>query len=342
MMAAPDPPIATDLSFFDDYRTYPQIVEYLQAKCAEFPNICEFVPSIGGQSVEGRDIASVKIGTSLGSANNTKPQALVQALMHGREWASGTTALYLLHQLLEQSRKSPLVQQLLGQVDIHFIPVLNPDGYMYSHTTNRLWRKNRRRHGLLDTFGVDLNRNFPHRWASPNGGASLNPSDETYRGPRPASEPEVKAVIDYVSKEMPRMIAALDLHAFSEMIMRPWGDTPDPTPHEEQYKQVTERMAQAVNRVHGQDFLAIKSVDLYPTSGTANDFFYAQTMVDGSTGTANVRPYSVAIELRPNPETENGQFGFMLPASQIIPTGEEIFGAFLLYVRNAIANPLRA
>ena len=33
---------------------------------------------------------------------------------------------------------------LLGHFDFYILPVLNPDGYVYSWTTNRMWRKNMR------------------------------------------------------------------------------------------------------------------------------------------------------------------------------------------------------
>ena len=34
--------------------------------------------------------------------------------------------------------------RLSGHFDFYIIPVLNPDGYVYSWTTNRMWRKNMR------------------------------------------------------------------------------------------------------------------------------------------------------------------------------------------------------
>ena len=41
------------------------------------------------------------------------------------------------------------------------MPLLNPDGYEYSQTTYRLWRKNRFLNpGFPSCPGVDLNRNY--------------------------------------------------------------------------------------------------------------------------------------------------------------------------------------
>ena len=43
------------------------------------------------------------------------------------------------------------------------IPLVNPDGYNYAWTRDRLWRKNRRAN-TGGSFGVDLNRNWDIKW----------------------------------------------------------------------------------------------------------------------------------------------------------------------------------
>ena len=49
---------------------------------------------------------------------------------------------------------------------IHWIvlPCLNPDGYRYSYTSERYWRKNRNTNGGSSCKGVDLNRNYDIQW----------------------------------------------------------------------------------------------------------------------------------------------------------------------------------
>lgn len=49
-------------------------------------------------------------------------------------------------------------------IDWYFLPVMNPDGYAYTHNGDRLWRKNKRRHTNRFCTGVDLNRNYGHKW----------------------------------------------------------------------------------------------------------------------------------------------------------------------------------
>jgi carboxypeptidase A4 len=85
------------------------------------------------------------------------------------------------------------------KVDFYIVPVLNPDGYEYTHTNDRLWRKNRKNPELGKCAGTDLNRNFGFKWGGL--GASKNPCDETYAGSAAFSEPESKAIQDYVTSK---------------------------------------------------------------------------------------------------------------------------------------------
>lgn len=67
------------------------------------------------------------------------------------------------------------------------VPCLNPDGFKINQRTN--------------SQGVDLNRNFPSRdWTS-----SVE-KNRYYPGPSPASEPEVKALAELITKTQPCVI----------------------------------------------------------------------------------------------------------------------------------------
>lgn len=81
---------------------------------------------IGG-TIEGRDLMVMKI--SEGKAGR-KPGIFIDAGIHAREWISPATALYVIHQLVENQHNRPL----LKNVDWYILPLMNPDGYEYTHT----------------------------------------------------------------------------------------------------------------------------------------------------------------------------------------------------------------
>lgn len=76
------------------------------------------------------------------------------------------------------------IRDLMTQFDFYILPVVNVDGYVYSHTVNRLWRKTRSIHS--DVFlgivciGVDPNRNFDFHWLEV--GASSFSCSQAYAG----------------------------------------------------------------------------------------------------------------------------------------------------------------
>lgn len=88
-----------------------------------------------------------------------------------------------------------------SKVDFAIVPVLNPDGYEYTHTNNRLWRKNRSKSKatyLGRCAGTDLNRNFAYKWGGL--GSSIDPCMEIYAGVGAFSEPESQALKCYLTK----------------------------------------------------------------------------------------------------------------------------------------------
>lgn len=108
-------------------------------------------------------------------------------------------ALRLVEWLADSVATMPGRQTLLDRRDVWVVPVLNPDGYAHTFSTERLWRKNRRRN-VDGTVGVDLNRNYPAFWGRDEVGSSDVPGAETFRGTGPASEPVAAASVVSVSE----------------------------------------------------------------------------------------------------------------------------------------------
>jgi murein tripeptide amidase MpaA len=86
------------------------------------------------------------------------------------------------------------------------------------------------REGLLEYFdgyliksarpiaGLDFNRNFPFEW-KPEG-------DQTGAGPFPGSEPEIHALLNFITSHA-NINLALTYHTFSRVILRPFSTRPD-------------------------------------------------------------------------------------------------------------------
>lgn len=112
---------------------------------------------------------------------------------HAREWITVATVSYIINELIE-NRDS--LDRELQAIDFYIVPIMNPDGYEYSHEQERLWRKNRRRNFGAYCIGTDLNRNWGYEWGGQ--GSGKYPCQETYGGTGPLSEPETRAVSDFI------------------------------------------------------------------------------------------------------------------------------------------------
>lgn len=169
-----------------------------------------------GRSYEGRPILAVKIGPR-GDASS-RPNVLFVATHHAREWAATETALRLIRRLATAT--DARIDSLVNARDIWIVPVVNPDGYEYTFTTDRLWRKNRRPQGG-GAIGVDLNRNHSVSWGLDNVGSSPTPASETYRGAAPASEPEVLALQTWHATHPP--VISISYHTYAGLLLFPPG-----------------------------------------------------------------------------------------------------------------------
>jgi len=131
-----------------------------------------------GHSVQGRPIKAWHLGQPHLRGVRT---VVLMATMHGNERR--------VHLILDSLRDGAPIKG----VNMWVIPIANPDGY--AHNT----RKNAR--------GVDLNRNFPRGWVHTTGHYAS--------GPRPASEPETRALMAFLAKVHPWRILSFHqpLHA---------------------------------------------------------------------------------------------------------------------------------
>jgi hypothetical protein len=181
-----------------------------------------------GDTIEGRDIWAVRMtqgarGRPLGS----RPAVLYQGTTHAREWISTEVSMRLLEWFLAERRaENPEVVDILETSELWFVPVVNPDGYEFTFTDERLWRKNLRDNDgnaeITNGDGVDLNRNYPEHWNYDVEGSSSVFSSETYRGVDEDSEPETDASIGLV-EDMADFRFAISYHSFGQLLLYPQG-----------------------------------------------------------------------------------------------------------------------
>ncbi|CAG2101594.1 unnamed protein product [Medioppia subpectinata] len=204
---------------FDEYQRLPKIHSFLDTIVSKNTGIAS-VETIG-TSYEGRPIKIIRIGD--GNEKKNKPIIFIESGIHAREWISPATTQCFGQYLVQgyKARNSDITA-LLQKFDFYILPVLNPDGYEHTHTRDRMWRKTRKPYG--NCMGADPNRNFGYQWGGQ--GASTNPCSETYRGPSAFSEPETKAVSDYVLRNKDRIKAYLAVHSYGQYFLYPWMRPP--------------------------------------------------------------------------------------------------------------------
>lgn len=267
-----------------------------------------------GNSFEGRPIKGIKI-----SKRDNNTGIFVEGGIHAREWISPATSTYIISELLTSS--DPDVQHLANNFDWYFFPVVNPDGYVYTFEHDRLWRKNRKPYGLC--LGVDLNRNFDSNW---NGtGSSSDPCQYDFAGSSANSEPEVRAISNFLKNHQKdyRIKTFLSLHSFSQLIMFPYGSTAEKVENYDDLKRIGEQGAAAIKNRHGREYKTGSIIEtIYPSSGGSSDWVAHALDIK----------ISYTFELRGSPEDVDM---FILPADQIIPVGEEITDAFKAMLKEA-------
>jgi len=182
------------------YHTYDEILAHLDSMRSKYPNLITVKQDIG-TSIEGRKIYAIKISDNPDSNEvSTESSVYYDALHHAREPLSMEPLLYYMWWLLENYNTDPVATYIVNNRQLHFVPCVNPDGYVYNQSTDPngggMWRKNRRNSGG-GNFGVDLNRNYSSQFGNPIGSSS-NPSSGTYHGDSAFSEPESRAVRDYI------------------------------------------------------------------------------------------------------------------------------------------------
>jgi carboxypeptidase A1 len=307
-----------DDEYFKDYRSYDQIKTQYRHWADKYSKYAKFIDVIG-KTHEGRDIFAIEI-TANNPYRKTKKNIMYTGGQHAREWISPATVAYISYSMLKEADSNEQVKDHLQNFVYKIVPIVNPDGYEYSRSSDRLWRKNRRDIGY-GVYGVDLNRNWDYKWGLVGG--SLIPTTETYQGPYAASEPEVQAVAGYM-KKVGKAYGAIDWHSYSQVAGWSWGWTPLPSSNNEILKKMGDSVVAAINK-HGYSFTSQQSSNLGVASGAADDYMAVK-----------LEAVSMTMELCPDP---NDDAGFVLPPDQILKCAPAAYDGHKAFAQFLIDNP---
>ncbi|GKT64387.1 zinc carboxypeptidase [Colletotrichum tofieldiae] len=321
---------SANATWFNSYHAYADHLKFLNDLVASYPNNAEIVTS--GKSLQGNTITGIHI---YGTSKGTKPAVVLHSTVHAREWISTMANEYIAWNLLSMYSSNTEIKGFVDKYDYYIFPVVNPDassagavcstghlGFIYTQTTNRLWRKNRQSTAGSSCIGHDINRNWPFQW-SVTGGASTDPCAEDFKGVSQGDAPETAALSAWLAKTKSAQGLKLfiDFHAYSQLFMTPYGySCTAVSAKNTELQSLAKGAVAAIKAVYGTSYKygPICST-IYKATGSSVDYVNDVVKAD----------YTFTQELR-----DTGNYGFVLPASQIVPTSEETYAGVRYLLQN--------
>jgi PKD repeat protein len=275
------------------YLTVEETFAALQAIAANYPHLATLTDigdswektEPGGEP--GYDLWVLRLTNE--AIPGPKPKLFILSALHAREYAPAELGVRFAQYLVDHYGIDPDVTWLLDHQEIHLLPQSNPDGrkiaeqgyYHRKNTNDSNGGSCSVPSAFANHYGTDLNRNFSFEWQAQTGAPDY--CDQFYPGPEPSSEPETQAVESYLRAQFPDqrpndLLTAvpvtatgvlLDIHSGAgELVLWSWGFTESDAPNQTELQTLGRKLALFNGYVPQQAF------DLYPTTGTAQDFGY--------------------------------------------------------------------
>ncbi len=289
-------------TFRDGYRTVTEIRALFNDAESSYPDLAQvFVygsswEKIASGGTGGNDLFGIRLTNRL--KPGPKPTFFLMAAIHARELATTELAARFVTYLLNGYGADGDATWLLDEHEIIVVPISNPDGRRWAEQSFFQRKNTNTTYGgncvnppsSTNQFGVDLNRNAGFKWGT------VNPPTEprcgqTYPGPSEASEPEMSALQDLVRSIFPDQRGPLDtdpapltttgffltLHSYSNLVLWPWGWTTSTAPNWGDFTLIGQKFASY------NGYTPQQSTELYPTSGTTDDWAYGELGVAAMT-----------------------------------------------------------
>lgn len=300
--------------FFSQYRTIDAIYAWFDLLLDTYPDLLtvEWI----GKTYEGRDMKALRLSTH-GTNDEGIKTVVITAGIHAREWIATSTSCFILYRLLQDyTAGNKAIIKYMENLDFLFLPVMNPDGYAYSWTHDRLWRKNRQQTYHPRCFGIDIDHSFNYHFTNGN----MPACSEDYPGTAAFEALESYNWDTYLNTTIHThpIYAYLDLHSYAEEILYPYAYTCDLIPRdEENLLELAYGLGQAIRLKSGKSYEVLsacmdKGADLLPSmgAGTALDYMYSRKAW-----------WAFVLKLR-----DEGH-GFLIPPKYILPIGKEIYAS---------------
>lgn len=196
--------------------SYNEMVRDIEKLYLAYPELISY--KVIGKSEYGRPIYAVALGKG-------KAAALIHGSHHAREWLTTNLNMYMIEQYAKAYYKKQKiggfnVYDILNAATIWFIPMVNPDGVTLQQEGLKAFPKSLHKNLIkmnkgsknfkrwkANAKGVDLNRQYNAGWKTIKGSPS-GPMYKNFKGYKPESAAEVKAVLKLVREVDPEMAVA--------------------------------------------------------------------------------------------------------------------------------------
>ena len=328
--------------FFNDYQPLSVIIPWMRLMQSMFPTHVQLINI--GTTYEGREILGFKVGVHPQNSEQPKKSRktiVISAGLHAREWIGVSSVNFAAYSMITSYGKGREMTRLVEEFDWIFIPSLNPDGYVETWETDRLWRKNTQQTSLRFCKGLDIDRSFGFQWDGER--TKGNPCSESFAGDGPFEAVEAQRFANWIKNETnnnAEIVGYIDFHSYGQQILYPYSFSCFNTPATlENLEEVGLGFSKAIHQASGEFYGVTSACEgnvfddsearhrrkLWPriesSGGTVLDYMYHEMGFK----------FSYQIKLR-----DTGNYGFLLPKKNIVPAGKEVlavlnfFGNYLL------------
>lgn len=251
-----------------------KVAARMQALHAKYPSVTRIIEY--GRTLNQLPLLALVVSTTPDMDDpkfHEKPSVLIDGMHHAREVMTPEIVFDIGETLLGAADSVRKARSILEGMNVVLVPMVNMDGNARVWKSDTMWRKNARADGT-HVFGVDVNRNYPYRWAGCKGSSGMKEAQD-YRGASAASEPETRALMDLAERIHP--MASLSYHSYGELILYPFGCKGELTGENVLLEKLGKEMGRLLPNEAGSGYYTVGTPwqILYGVEGDSMDYLFA-------------------------------------------------------------------